>query len=88
VIRITLLFAPQSRVQRTAPDERPAIALIREANPKVLIKILRPFYENLFCVPGDNIMLTTEPGLARNFLNIAFAGFGVLVTVLIAVALG
>ena len=33
-------------------------------------------------------MLTTEPGLARNFLNIAFAGFGVLVTVLIAVALG
>lgn len=32
-------------------------------------------------------MLTTEPGLARNFLNIAFAGFGVLVVVLVAVAL-
>ncbi len=32
-------------------------------------------------------MLTTERGLARNFLNIAFAGFGVLVAVLIAVAL-
>jgi hypothetical protein len=32
-------------------------------------------------------MLTTEPGLARNFLNIAFAGLGVLVTVLIGVAL-
>jgi hypothetical protein len=32
-------------------------------------------------------MLTTEPGLARNFLTIAFAGFGVLVTLLIGVAL-
>lgn len=53
---------------------------------KVLIKILRPFYENLLRT-GRNIMLTTEPGLARNFLNIAFAGFGVLVTVLIGVAL-
>lgn len=32
-------------------------------------------------------MLTTEPGLARNFLNIAFAGFGALIVVLVAVAL-
>jgi hypothetical protein len=32
-------------------------------------------------------MLTTEPGLARNFLTIAFAGFGVLVAVLVTVAL-
>ena len=31
-------------------------------------------------------MLTTEPGLARNFLNIAFAGFGVLGAVRIALA--
>lgn len=53
---------------------------------KVLIKILRPLYENLLRT-GRNIMLTIEPGLARNFLNIAFAGFGVLVTVLIGVAL-
>jgi hypothetical protein len=33
-------------------------------------------------------MLTTEPGLARNFLNVAVAGFGVLIAVLIGVALG
>ena len=32
-------------------------------------------------------MLTTEPGLARNFLNIALGGCGVLVAVLIGVAL-
>jgi hypothetical protein len=32
-------------------------------------------------------MLTTEPGLARYFLNIALAGFCVLVAVLMGVAL-
>jgi hypothetical protein len=56
-------------------------------NRKVLIKIQRSFYANCVCVRGELLMLTTEPGLARNFLNIAFAGFGVLVAVLIAVAL-
>lgn len=32
-------------------------------------------------------MLTTEPGLVRTFLKIAFAGFGVLIIVLIRVGL-
>lgn len=32
-------------------------------------------------------MLTTEPGLARSFLKIAFGGFAVLIALLVAVAL-
>jgi hypothetical protein len=31
-------------------------------------------------------MLTNEPGLARNFLNVALGGFAVLVAVLVAAA--
>jgi hypothetical protein len=31
-------------------------------------------------------VLTNEPGLARNFLNIALGGFAVLVAVLVAAA--
>ena len=57
------------------------------SGPKVLIKIQHSFYANPVLRTGRVPMLTTEPGLARNFLNIAFAGFGVLVTVLIGVAL-
>lgn len=57
-------------------------------NRKVLIKIRRSFYSEPVLRTGRNIMLTTEPGLARNFLNIALGGFGVLVAVLIGVALG